>query len=253
MRDERLPAGLEQRSQLGLALIRFGQQAAVGDLSNVAGIQFNRDGETVTQFVQFRRIVGCPLDDLGQGLLAGGHDPHLALAQFLQVAGQAIQVQDQLAPRGHVLSGLVNQKQDVHVLRASVPTHQVNHPFCQIAHVVGHGEAELAKAIWLGEILRQEGWQEPGGPRHADQGVIVDLFPFCAVRLAIGRSKIVVQPAIIEGELELGQFFLLGIARELQHLPVQDVGDGGGGALCQLLRAQVEQHHGGRQSLGHRA
>ena len=69
--------------------------------------------EAVPQLIQFGGVVGGLLDDLARGLLAGRGDPDLSFAELLQVARQAVEVEDQLAAGRDVLAGLVDQEQDV--------------------------------------------------------------------------------------------------------------------------------------------
>ena len=108
MRADGLPVRLEQPLDRFLSIERLCQEAPVRDLPDVAGVQMDRNGEAVLQLVELRRVVSRLFDDLRQRLLTRRRDPHLALAQFLEIPRQSVHVQDQFPTRGDVLAGLVD-------------------------------------------------------------------------------------------------------------------------------------------------
>ena len=152
MSDHRLPLGIEQFAQL--CIITFGQQSPVGDLADVAGIQFNRYREAVTQFVEFGCIQRRSFDNFRQGLLASGNDPHLASTHLLERASQTIQVEDQFTPGSYILPGFVDQKEDI--LPPGHLAHYLDHASRQVSNRICHFELESQKTIRFGEILRHE-------------------------------------------------------------------------------------------------
>ena len=94
MIDQCLAVGAKLALELPFPLGRLGEQAAVGDLADVTRVEIDGDRETVAQLIQLGGIMRSFLDDLGQRLLTGGDDPHSPLAQLLQVARQAVEVED---------------------------------------------------------------------------------------------------------------------------------------------------------------
>ena len=110
---QRLAVLVEQLAELVFARGRFAQQAAVADLFDVARFQVDLDGEAVLQLVQLGRVERGARVVLGQGLLGGADDPDLAVADALQVLGQAIQVEDQVVARADILAHFVDDKDDV--------------------------------------------------------------------------------------------------------------------------------------------
>ena len=108
-----LAMGVEQRAQCRFPRGRFAQQAAVADLLDVAGFQFDLDREAVLELVELVRVQDRAGIILGEGLLGGGDDPHLAVAQALKVLGQTVEVEDQVVAGGNVLADLVDDEEDV--------------------------------------------------------------------------------------------------------------------------------------------
>jgi hypothetical protein len=75
---------------------RLAEQAPVADFLDVARFERDLDREAVFQFVQLSEVE-CGLGIvLGQRLLRGGNDPDLAVAQVLEVLGQAVEIEDQV-------------------------------------------------------------------------------------------------------------------------------------------------------------
>ena len=92
-------------------------------------------GKAIPQLVQFRGVVRRFLDDFAQSLLAGGGDPDLALAEFLEVARQSVEVEDQFAAGCDVLTGLVDQEQNV--LMAGLAPADIDDLLGEIADCLG--------------------------------------------------------------------------------------------------------------------
>jgi len=232
---------LEQGFQLLPPLLGFVEQTPVCDLPDVARVEMDGNRETVPQFVQFGGVVGGLFDDFAQSLLAGGGDPNLALAEFLEVTRQAVEVEDQLAAGGDVLTGLVHKEQDVFM--SGLAPADVDDLTRQVPYVPGFLEPQAAETLRRGEIIGQNLRHDLRGAGHTDQRIVVDFVPFPLVTLCVFPLEVVVFAAPVEGEFKLRGLLLLGKTRPLQNFPIENGGDRGGGAFGELFRAEIKQHH----------
>jgi hypothetical protein len=104
---------VEQRPKPVCPFRRLAQQTRVANLLDVVGLEIDADREAVLQLEELGGVQRRPLIVLGQGLLAGAHDPDLAVALRLDVLREPVEVQDQVGPGPHVLTDLVDHEQDV--------------------------------------------------------------------------------------------------------------------------------------------
>ena len=74
-------------------------------------LQVDLDREAVLELVEFRGVQGGARVVLGQGLLGGADDPDLAVADVLEVLGEALQVEDQVLVAADVLADLVDDEE----------------------------------------------------------------------------------------------------------------------------------------------
>ena len=105
--------GIEQLAKFSLARRRFAEQTAIADLFDVARFEVDLDREAVFQLVELVGVQRGAGVVLGKGLLRSRDDPCLAVAQPLEVLGQAIEVEDQVVTRGNVLADFVDDEDDV--------------------------------------------------------------------------------------------------------------------------------------------
>ena len=123
--SQRLTMGIEQLAKLGLARWRFTEQTAVANLFDVARFKVDLNREAVFQLVELVGVQRGARVIFRQRLLRGRDDPCLAVAQPLEVLGQAIEVEDQVVTRGHVLTDFVDDEDDV--LLAALFADDVDH------------------------------------------------------------------------------------------------------------------------------
>jgi len=239
--DQGLSVFFEQGFQLLPPLLGFVEQTPVCDLTDVARVEMDGNREAVPQLVELSGVMRGLFDDFAQGLLAGGGDPNLAFAELLEIAGQPVEVEDQLAAGGDVLTGLVHKEQNVFM--PGLAPADVDDLTRQVPHVPGFLEPQSAEALRRGEIIGQDLRHDLRRAGHADQRIVVDFLPRTLVTPSVFILELIVLSAAVECELELSGLFFFGKTRPLKHLPIKHGGDRGGGAFGELLSPEIKQHH----------
>ncbi len=133
------------------------------------------DRKAVLELVKLRRIEDGAGVILSQGLLGGANDPHLAVADALEVFGQTVEVEDEVGSRGDVLANLVDDKEDV--LAAGLLADDVDHFLHAIvleAHHVGRVGVEGGRG---GEQRRVEGMGAIGQDSVGHMRIILVVTP----------------------------------------------------------------------------
>src|SRR5260221_91927 len=142
----------------------------------------------------------CFLDNLRKCLLACGNDPNLALSEFLEVAGQPVEIENAVPTWRHILASFVNEKEDV--LLARLASHQLDDSPCSIAEVRRLFKLETAETFWGRKFLELQRRKNLSSTRHTYQGVIVNLFPAVAELVSIQLLKPFSEPTRFQREFQ---------------------------------------------------
>jgi len=110
---QRGAARLEVGGQFFFTGCRFGEQAPVADLLDVAGLQMHLDWKAVFQFEQTRCVEHGGGVVLGQGLLGGCKKPDRTVADLFEIFRQAIEVEDEVGLGRDILADSSMMKEDV--------------------------------------------------------------------------------------------------------------------------------------------
>src|SRR5207253_603129 len=114
---------------------------------------------------------------------------------------QSIQIKDQLASRGHVLPGLVNEEE--YVLSARSTPDQVQHLGRSITRVFGQREAERSEGPWLWEFFGIELGCELVGVRHSQQWIVVHFVPWLAEPRYVCLPEFSESSVAVQAELQV--------------------------------------------------
>src|SRR5260370_23883172 len=106
----------------------------------------------------------CFLDNLRKCLLTCGNDPNLSLSEFLEVAGQAVEIENAVPTWRHILSSFVNEKEDV--LLARLASDQLDDSPCSIPEVSSLFKLETTKAFCARKFLELQRGKNLSSTRH---------------------------------------------------------------------------------------
>ena len=179
------------------------------------------DWKAIFELVEAGRINGGSRIILSERLLGCGKDPGVAIAQLLEVLGQTVEVENQTLFRRDVLPDLIDDKKNR--LLARLRPDEIEHFLDALVFRLDDVEVQVIKCRgslknrWI-ELMSQ-------GPsdRICDQRLVVGFGPFGALELILGTFMKCLELAVLfEHSFEIGDLQILGVARPLESLEVQN-------------------------------
>jgi hypothetical protein len=242
---------VEQLAQRLLGVGVLGQHTAAGDLGDVGRFEVDPLGKPVHQPGQLDLLVVEARDELAELLLRGDDDPVLAAALDAELLHDRLEVEHLLDVTSDELTDLVDDEQQALARLAAL--HQLGgaigelagrdvglvldrlHP--RVGHRVRRGIERVHHPAGLGQ---REGDLDPSRPTSSLPPVIS----------LVGGLEVGEPPLGLEGDLELGQVEVLGVAQALEEEPVHDLGQGLVAAADAAIGRDVEDDGVGRDLAG---